>query len=647
VRGGPTFGEGGSPTKRLGSAGPSRGRRAGARSNVIDPGALTYDIAGNAIGVMLPGLLWAALFLLAFEHGPFASSIGLGRRAFWLLLPGALAALLADLPLFPYTNDWLGISLAGALFPILVAALAFRVYAPPAARSLRTYFLSLGILTAVLLTLVVTLPPYLAPSGSVIDTLGVDLVVLGLSALVPLAIGIVGATRHDELLQRVGFLLGLTGVVLVLTFVFSAASPGLGISEAFPMYLLGPILAGVFAVLLAPRFLRGSEGLALPAAFVASTLGVLVGADVLRQPPLYPSSTPGFYVIGGAGVLDLVYLSGLLGLLAAFAFHWALGRGWTPVGDVTEPLPSPVHRLARAFRQGIRGDLAGSVVTAAQASHEAAAQTHLLLQVPEAPSDRPWQGLPVPGWVVSDQANLDSVATSGTTDGREGYRSWLMARYLVVIARELGSRRFASASSRALAFVLDLGLLTAPAVLLFSYLALAIPGGYMGLASSALFNAATVGYISVAFLYFVLAEMVYGTTVGKYALGLQVRERGMRPVRLLPSLLRNSFKVPVLSVVGLGAAIGTALLVEGIGGASPVVEGVAIPAGLLAIVSFLVVIVIGTLLVGLIGYVTIAVTNERQRWGDVVAGTWVVREPSRVPVPRAPPRAPGQPGSSG
>ncbi len=81
------------------------------------------------------------------------------------------------------------------------------------------------------------------------------------------------------------------------------------------------------AAVVAPLVLRGEEALALPAAFVAGTFGVLVGADVLRQPPLYPSSSPGLYIIGGAGVFDLVYLSGLLALATAFAAHRLLGRG--------------------------------------------------------------------------------------------------------------------------------------------------------------------------------------------------------------------------------------------------------------------------------------------------------------------------------
>ncbi|MCI4366109.1 MAG: DUF1614 domain-containing protein, partial [Thermoplasmata archaeon] len=335
---------------------------------MIDPGQVTSDIAGNALSLALPGLLWAALFLLAFERRPFAASVGLGRGAFWLLLPGAIAATYADLPVLPVTNDVVGISVAGALLPILVGLLAFSALAPPAGRSVRLYLgavaaLSGGVLAVVLLV-------------SRVEAADVGVLLVASAAPVVL---VALAPGRDPLWTRVAFVLALTSGVLYLTFLFSSALPGVGITEGFPEYLLPPAAVGAIAVLLAPRLLPGAEGLALPAAFVAATFGVLVGADVLRQPPLYPSSTPSLFVIGGAGVFDLVYLSGLLALATAFVTHQLLGRGWTPVGGYVEPEPTPVGRLARAFRAGVRGDLGGSLAASSRAAHEAAEQARHLL----------------------------------------------------------------------------------------------------------------------------------------------------------------------------------------------------------------------------------------------------------------------------
>jgi uncharacterized RDD family membrane protein YckC len=604
---------------------------------VIDPGQLAADIAGNAVSLALPGLLWAALFLLAFEHGPFAASLGLGRRAFWLLLPGAIASTFADLPFVPIGNDLVGIGLAGALFPILVALLTFARVAPPARRSLRLYGGGYAVLAAATLAVVLVLSrPWEQDVGVLAVAVGLPAVLLAL------------APPGDLLWRRVGFLLAITDGVALLTFLFSAAVPGVGITEGFPQYLLPPVAAGAVAVLFAPLVFRGEEALGLAAAFVASTFGVLVGADVLRQPPLYPSSQPGLYVIGGAGVSDLVYLSGLLALATAFLVHQQLGRGWEPVGGFRPANPTPVGRLARSFRAGVRGDLAGSLAGSDLASRQAAAQTRQLFGVPEPPSERPWQGLPVPGWVVSDQANLDAVAKSGTSDGRESFRGWLMARSLVVLAMQLNSRRFASAQQRALAYGVDLAIVLAPAVALWSVLAATTHGGFPAVIQSVGYNAAIYGFIALAFLYFVIAERAFGTTPGKTLFHLMVRERGMRPPSLLAVLLRNSFKVPTLTILGVGISLATALGVAPGGGATASFGGVLVPIGALAAVFFVVFVALGVGLLGAIAFLTISATSERQRCGDLVAGTWVLRVATPVrPAPRTAAPVPRVPGSSG
>ncbi|MGA8663815.1 MAG: RDD family protein [Thermoplasmata archaeon] len=605
---------------------------------MIDPGQLTYDIVGNAVSVAMPGVLWAVLFLCAFEHGPFAESVGLGRRAFWLLLPGAIAATLADLPFLPISNDVLGISLGGALFPILVAVLAFAPLAPPARRSATLYLGVFGGVAAVALGVVVRVPAALPSS------IGVLLV----AAIAPLAVFAIGRSRGDALVERVAGLLAVTDGVLFLTFLFSSASPGVGISESFPQYLIPPVGAGVFFGLVAPRWMPRQEGLALPAAFLAGTFGVLVGADVLREPPLYPSPSAGLYIIGGAGVLDLVYLSGLLAFVAAFGIHLASGRPWNPVGGASAvpPPPTPVGRLGRAFRRGIDGDLSGSLSEAAHAARSGALQAGVLLNVPPPPAARPWQGLPVPGWVVSDFANLESAAAAGTTDGRESYRGWLTARLLVGISVELGGQRLATAWSRTLAFLIDLVVVTVPATLVWALVATRSPGGLEGTLSSIPFNAAIYGYISLAFLYFVVAETVYGTTLGKRLLGLSVHQRALRPPRLPAVLVRNAFRLPVISVVGVVLATAVAILVASVSPGSVAIDGFSLPAGILATFSLLIAAAVGVGLLGIVGFLTITVTAERQRWGDLAAGTWVVRRPIRAsPGPTGPP-APG-PGPSG
>ncbi len=609
---------------------------------MIVPLDLANDIAGDVAALALPALLWALLYQLGWEHPAFGESLGFGRRTFWLLVAGGLLGSIVLLPLTPISNDWLAISFPGALFPLLVVGFGLAAIARPARRTIPPFVALLILEAGVLLGIVVLVPGATAELGLVV------LVV----ALFPIAALALSRSRPDRFPVASGATLALLSGVLAVTFAASTAIPGVGIEETFPAYLVGPFVAGLLAALLARAYAPGREALALPVAYIAGTLGVLVGADVLREPPLYGTGPAGLYAIGGAGVFDLVYLSGLLAFAGAYLGHRLLHRGFAPVATAPPtPTPPPLGQLARAFHEGVDGNIPASIADSAAASREAAAQAHRLLDLPAAPADRPWQGLPVPGWVVSDQANLDAVARTGSTDGREGMRAFLTARWLVLLGREFGLRRFAPVGRRIAAFVLDLLLVTVPAALLLWGLLVALPGSIDQAAANIPFNAAAYGYAALAFLYFALAETWAGTTVGKWLLGLAVRDRHLARPTFEAGLVRNLPKLPSLTVLGIGLAVALLLLVKTGGGV--VLEfagGIPVTAGLLdfLIVFGLVVGVVG--LFGLIGVLGISLTPERQRFGDLVAGTWVVRSATAAPAPPpgavaapAPPPAPTPP----
>jgi uncharacterized membrane protein/uncharacterized RDD family membrane protein YckC len=592
---------------------------------MIDPWSLSNDIAGGVAGLALPAVLWALLYQLGWEHTAFADSIGFGRRTFWLLVAGGFLGTIVLLPLAPISNDWLAVSYPGAVFPLIVVGFALACLAPPGRRTIPP-FVALVIVEAVALLGVVLVLPNSALQFAA---------VLAVAALVP-AVALAAASVAPARWPRsTGATLALFSGVLVATFVGSTAIPGVGIEETFPAYLLGPFLAGLIGALAASLYLPGREGLALSAAYVAGTLGVLVGADVLREPPLYGTGPSGLYAIGGAGVLDLVYLSGLLAFAGAYVGHRVLRRGFAPVTGAAPVLtPSPFGRLGRSFRSGVRGEIPTAIDEAAGASRDAATQAHQLLNLPPAPADRPWEGLPVPGWVVSDQANLDAVARSRSTDGREGMRAYLTARWLVLIGRDFGIRRFGTVGRRIAAFVLDLLVVTLPAVALWWAILVATPGSLDTVAANVPFNAAAYAYAALAFLYFAVLESVVGTTVGKRLVGLTVRDRHLKLPTFSAALVRNVPKLPSLTVIGIGLAIGLLLLLKTGGGVVlSVAGGFPVTAGTLDFLVVLAVVVGAVGLFGLIGLLGIAITAERQRFGDLVAGTWVVRTVTVAPPP--------------
>ena len=91
--------------------------------------------------------------------------------------------------------------------------------------------------------------------------------------------------------------------------------PGIGI--AVPV-LLPPAVAAMTAILVAPS-LPGHESLAPRAAYMAGTLGTLIGADLghmLNRRTLALLDAP-LLSIGGAGTFDGIFLAGIIAVLLA------------------------------------------------------------------------------------------------------------------------------------------------------------------------------------------------------------------------------------------------------------------------------------------------------------------------------------------
>ncbi len=95
-------------------------------------------------------------------------------------------------------------------------------------------------------------------------------------------------------------------VVAAISYATSRPVPGVGVS--MPLFI-GPVAAAVTALLL------GGEKSA-PLAYIGGTLGVLVGADLLRIGDIRRMGTPQA-AIGGAGTFDGIYITGIVAVLLA------------------------------------------------------------------------------------------------------------------------------------------------------------------------------------------------------------------------------------------------------------------------------------------------------------------------------------------
>jgi len=109
------------------------------------------------------------------------------------------------------------------------------------------------------------------------------------------------------------------GVVAIITYYVAEAIPGEGITLPF---WLSPLLAAVLGLALA-RGYRGSP----PLAYISGTIGTLIGADIFSvlTPGVLPALSPVNLArakplvlsIGGAGVFDGIFLTGIIAVLLA------------------------------------------------------------------------------------------------------------------------------------------------------------------------------------------------------------------------------------------------------------------------------------------------------------------------------------------
>lgn len=121
--------------------------------------------------------------------------------------------------------------------------------------------------------------------------------------LIPIAFSIYLFTHSEvrllEIVQGIFF-------VSLVSFFFSRPIRGIGIG--MPV-LIAPLSAALIAVILNPEN-------SAPLAYISGTLGVLIGADLLRLKDIRRLGAP-IAAIGGAGTFDGIFITGIVAVLLA------------------------------------------------------------------------------------------------------------------------------------------------------------------------------------------------------------------------------------------------------------------------------------------------------------------------------------------
>jgi uncharacterized membrane protein len=106
-----------------------------------------------------------------------------------------------------------------------------------------------------------------------------------------------------------------------ITHTFARRDPQLGVT-------LSPLVASLAAAIaarVAAEFFTGAGQSAAPVAYIAGTIGTLIGADILNLPALQRNAVPSsdapcvvtMLSIGGARVVDDIFLAGICAPLLA------------------------------------------------------------------------------------------------------------------------------------------------------------------------------------------------------------------------------------------------------------------------------------------------------------------------------------------
>jgi uncharacterized membrane protein len=161
---------------------------------------------------------------------------------------------------------------------------------------------------------VAELPPEEVVSGKLVDFFGVTYVVPTVQrwpgTIIAVNVGgaLIPAVLSFYLLVRNRlYLRGALAVVVVAVIVHALARPVRGVGISVPI-LVPPLVAALAAMVLSWRH-------APPLAYIAGSLGTLIGADLLNLGRIQGLGAP-IASIGGAGTFDGVFLTGILaGLL--------------------------------------------------------------------------------------------------------------------------------------------------------------------------------------------------------------------------------------------------------------------------------------------------------------------------------------------
>lgn len=318
-----------------------------------------------------------------------------------------------------------------------------------------------------------------------------------------------------------------TGIVSAVAFLITDFRPSMGIVAEFPQFLLPSFLGIVFAFV----FEREAE-MRIPFAYTAAVMGNLIGADLVRIPMLVDEGVLGS--IGGAGAMDLVYLSGLIAAVPLIAFYY-------------NSYPDGVHGslLDDSINFMRDGRFIKSVISSQKAVDRNIKKGWNLMKMR---GDMALGQRFSPEMVMSYLGFHKYAIEDYKTMNRRGYRPtkkdahkvFVTARFLTASINEKLNKYFHSLSKRIIAYLIDLLLIFVPFVLILIFVFLRNTIITDMIQSYSYLLAIFSLMISIQFIYFTLLEWKFGASLGKKLMGLKVVSDDMEAITFVQSAARNT-----------------------------------------------------------------------------------------------------------
>lgn len=375
-------------------------------------------------------------------------------------------------------------------------------------------------------------------------------------ALVPLVLAFYFLKNKALMLAALGVL-----ATALTTFLVTSFEPGVGVVAEIPQCFIPVLIAIVISFIVYGREVTKGA----PFGYAIATLGTIIGADLFRLPELFFQG--GFVgAIGGAGVYDLVFISGLLAMcvifLAASKSARKLPRSY-PEEELVKLRIKNHFGHAKSLLAQVRYQ--ASLASAYNAVVEKIEWLTKKSEIQEEDLVRKLETLRVEPLGISNFLVLSQAVKRLDLSSYDCELGIRVAEELVEELNELEKRKFASLGARTGAFLIDLPIII---TILITTLGL---GALLGLYTLAdilkLETSWAVAWLMLAWvlqlLYFTAFETLFHASPGKLILKTKVLNEDFTKLDFLGAFTRNVVRFLDLILLYIPSVIMIALTNKG------------------------------------------------------------------------------------